>query len=90
MEEMLSIISVIIYIPLILLLLYFYYFILFKLPASMAKQRGRNPVGWTILFWILTPFWGAILLLILGDSKEKIKQDILDEINNNQHPPTYE
>mgnify|MGYP003300105361 FL=1 len=65
-------------------------FILFILPISMAKKRGRNPVGWTILFWILTPFWGAILLLILGDSKEKIKQDILDEINNNQHPPTYE
>ena len=56
----------------------------------MAKKRGRNPVGWTILFWILTPFWGAILLLILGDSKKKIKQDILDEINNNQLPPTYE
>ena len=65
-------------------------FILFILPISMAKKRGRNPVGWTILFWILTPFWGAILLLILGDSKKKIKQDILDELNNNQHPPTYE
>lgn len=65
-------------------------FILFILPISMAKKRGRNPVGWTILFWILTPFWGTILLLILGDSKEKIKQDILDEINNNQLPPTYE
>lgn len=65
-------------------------FILFILPISMAKKRGRNPVGWTILFWILTPFWGAILLLILGDSKKKIKQDILDEINNNQLPPTYE
>lgn len=65
-------------------------FILFILPISMAKKRGRNPVGWTILFWILTPFWGAILLLILGDSKKKIKQDILDEMNNNQLPPTYE
>ena len=65
-------------------------FILFILPISMAKKRGRNPVGWTILFWILTPFWGTILLLILGDSKKKIKQDILDEINNNQLPPTYE
>ena len=65
-------------------------FILFILPISMAKKRGRNPVGWTILFWILTPVWGAILLLILGDSKKKIKQDILDEINNDQLPPTYE
>ncbi|MBQ7042721.1 MAG: hypothetical protein IJN66_08470 [Muribaculaceae bacterium] len=55
----------------------------------MAKKRGRNPVGWVILFWILTPLWGAILLLILGDSKEKLRQDILDEINNHeQHIPS--
>ena len=55
------------------------------LPICMAKKRRRHPVGWTILFWILTPFWGAILLLILGDSKEKIRQDILDEINRNKN-----
>lgn len=60
-------------------------YFLFLLPRNMAKKRGRNPVGWTILFWILTPFWGAILLLILGDSKEKIRQDILDEINRNKN-----
>lgn len=55
------------------------------LPIYMAKKRRRNPVGWTILFWILSPLWGAILLLILGDSKEKIRQDILDEINRNKN-----
>lgn len=55
------------------------------LPICMAKKRRRNPVGWTILFLILTPLWGAILLLILGDSKEKIRQDILDEINRNKN-----
>ena len=60
----------------------FIYLLLFYLPRKMAKKRGRSVVGWTILFWILNPFWGAILLLILGDSKEKIKQDILNEINN--------
>ena len=60
------------------------FFILFYLPYKMAKKRGRSVVGWTILFWILNPFWGAILLLILGDSKSKIKQDILNEINNNK------
>ena len=55
------------------------------LPIYMAKKRRRNPVGWTILFWILSPLWGAILLLILGDSKEKIRQDILDGINRNKN-----
>lgn len=62
----------------------FIYLLLFYLPRKMAKKRGRSVVGWTILFWILNPFWGAILLLILGDSKEKIKQDILNEINNSK------
>lgn len=60
----------------------FYFWLLVFLPRNMAKKRGRNPVGWTILFWILTPFWGSIILLVLGDSKKKIKQEILDAINN--------
>lgn len=66
----------------LILIFVFYSWLLFILPYRMAKKRGRSTIRWTILFWILTPFWGAILLLILGDSKEKIKQDILHEINN--------
>lgn len=62
----------------------FIYLLLFYLPCKMAKKRGRSVVGWTILFWVLSPFWGAILLLILGDSKEKIKQDIINEINKDK------
>ena len=58
---------------------------LFLLPINMAKERGRNPIGWTIIVWILTPFWGAIILAVLGDSTKKIKQDILDEINRNRN-----
>lgn len=68
-----------------LLGIYFIIWSLFLLPRNMAKKRGRSVVGWTILFWILNPFWGAILLLILGDSKEKIKQDILHEINKDKN-----
>lgn len=64
------------------IVIYFYIWLLFLLPRKMAKKRGRSVVGWTIIFWIITPFYGAILLLILGDSKDKIKQDILNEINN--------
>lgn len=54
----------------------------FILPARMARKRGRNVAGWIVLFWILSPFWGIILLLILGDSSEKIRNDILNELKN--------
>ena len=54
------------------------------LPAWMAKRRGRNPVGWVLLFLFLTPFWGVILLLILGYSKKKLRQDIINEIKKQE------
>lgn len=53
------------------------------IPARMARKRGRSEVGWVILAWCISPFWVYILLAILGDTKEKIKQDILHEIRNN-------
>lgn len=60
----------------------FFIWLMILLPIRMAKKRGRNPVGWTLLFWILHPLIGIILLLILGDSKEKIRKDILDELKD--------
>ena len=51
-----------------------------RLPAQMARNRGRSALGWVLLFWILTPFWGVILLLIVGDSNEKIAQDVVDRM----------
>lgn len=53
------------------------------LPARMARKRGRSEIGWVLLAWCISPLWVYILLAILGDTKEKIKQDILDEIRNN-------
>lgn len=52
------------------------------IPARMARKRGRSEVGWVILAWCISPFWVYILLAILGDTKEKIKQDIIDELRN--------
>lgn len=63
------------------IIIYFYIWLLFILPRKMATKRGRSVVGWTIIFLIISPLYGAILLLILGDSNEKIKQDILNEID---------
>lgn len=56
----------------------------FFLPASMAKKRGRSQIGWIILFWIISPFWGIIALLILGDSKKKIRKEIMEELSNKE------
>ena len=56
----------------------------FIIPARMARKRGRSEVGWVILAWCISPFWVYILLAILGDTKEKIKQDIINEIRNEE------
>ena len=53
------------------------------LPARMARKRGRSKLGWVLLAWCISPLWVYILLAILGDTKQKIKQDILHEIRNN-------
>ena len=48
------------------------------LPASMARRRGRSALGWVLLAWITTPVVAIIALLIVGDSPEKIREDILN------------
>ena len=53
------------------------------LPVRMARKRGRSAIGWVLLFWIITPLWGIIVLLVLGDSKRKIREDIMDELYRN-------
>ena len=60
------------------------FLLLIYLPMTMARKRGRSVFGWILLFWILNPLWGAILLLILGDSRQKMKEEIIKEINQNQ------
>ena len=54
------------------------------LPASMAKSRGRSVVGWILFFWFVSPFWGVIALLIIGDSQRKIQEDILKRVREVQ------
>ena len=57
-------------------------YLFFIIPARMARKRGRSEVGWVLLGFCISPFWVYILLAILGDTKEKIKQDIIDELRN--------
>lgn len=75
-EETISIIVIIIA---LILILWLYIF----LPAKMARKRGRSTIGWILLFWIISPLWGIIVLLVLGDSKQKIREDIIEELHRN-------
>ncbi|MBO5846641.1 MAG: hypothetical protein J6Q71_03880 [Bacteroidales bacterium] len=53
------------------------------LPYNMAKKRGRSTLGWIILFWLITPIWGIIFLLIVGNSEKKIRKEIIKELRHN-------
>lgn len=52
---------------------------LFALPVTMARKRGRSVGGWLVLSFFITPIWAAIVLALLGDSNEKVRDVILDE-----------
>ena len=75
-EKSISIIAIILA---LIVILWFYIF----LPAKMARIRGRSTIGWILLFWIISPLWGIIVLLVLGDSKQKIREDIIEELHRN-------
>ena len=60
--------------------LLFLWFFWVRLPAQMARNRGRSALGWVLLTWILSPIWTVILLLIVGDSNEKVAQDVADRL----------
>lgn len=75
-EEPISIIAIILA---LIVILWLYIF----LPAKMARKRGRSTIGWIFLFWIISPLWGIIVLLVLGDSKQKIREDIIEELHRN-------
>ena len=53
-----------------------------RIPAQMARERGRSALGWVLLTWMLTPLWTIILLLTLGDSDEKIAEDVIRRMKN--------
>ena len=64
----------------VLVALTFLYIFWVHIPAKMARKRGRSALGWVLLTWLLQPLWTIILLAILGDSPEKIREDILTRI----------
>ena len=67
-QEIISILTMLIMLAIIIFFLWFFYI---RLPRKMARKRGRDPFGWMIIFWLITPLWGAVLLLVAGDYTEK-------------------
>ena len=72
-DTFLTIVSTIILFIMSLLALWLYIF----LPVSMAKKRARSALGWVLLFLIISPLWGVILLLILGNKKRRTVKNIV-------------
>ncbi|MCQ2327115.1 MAG: hypothetical protein MJZ71_06080 [Bacteroidales bacterium] len=68
-------------IPWIFVVLFLYLFFI-RIPSRMATARGRRPWVWILLSFIISPIWVYIILAIIGESKEKMKQDIINEIRN--------
>lgn len=69
-----------IYLIILLVVLLFVWLFYIRIPAKMARERGRSALGWVLLTWIISPLWSIIALLIVGDSNEKIMR----EFNENQ------
>ena len=60
--------------------LFVLWFFWVRLPAQMARNRGRSALGWVLLTWVLSPLWSIILLLIVGDSEEKIVENMINRM----------
>ena len=53
----------------VLISLWILWYFWIKLPAEMARRRGRDPLGWVLLTWMLSPLTVIILLLLVGNRK---------------------
>ena len=63
----------------LLLILFLTLWFCIFLPAGMAIRRGRSALGWVLMAWITTPVVAIITLLIVGDSPDKIREDLRNE-----------
>lgn len=51
------------------------------IPVSMAKKRGRSQFGWFVFSMLFSPILGMIFLAFLGETEEKRKERLTEEIN---------
>lgn len=48
-----------------------FYFVRIHIAYRMAKRRHRDPLGWVLLSFFFSSVLTWIILLIVGDAKEK-------------------
>ena len=63
----------------LLLILFLALWFCIFLTAGMAIRRGRSALGWVLMAWITTPVVAIITLLIVGDSPDKLREDLRNE-----------
>lgn len=51
-----------------ILAIFLIYLFYFRIPIKMAKKRHRDPLGWVLLSFVISPFLTYIILLLVGDS----------------------
>lgn len=54
------------------------------IPTSMAKKRGRSQFGWFLFSFLFSPILGMIILAFLGETEEKRKERIMEEVELRQ------
>lgn len=55
-----------------------FWFVLVCVLASVASKRGRSGVGFFLLGFFLSPLIGFIILAVMGENKEKIKEQNIE------------
>ena len=53
------------------------------LRLGVLQLLRQGAFGVLELFGIISPLWGIIVLHVLGDSKQKIRKDIIEELHRN-------
>ena len=65
---------------LFLILISLFVYILFGIiPVYMARQRGRNQIGWFLFSLFFSPFFAMFALLCLGDTDKRRFEKIQEE-----------
>jgi len=66
-------------VPIVLIVLIIAYIVLTVAVYETATNKGRAAVGWTFLSLFITPFVSLFALHILGETKEKREERIVEE-----------
>lgn len=54
------------------------------IPARMARKRGRSVFAWLVLTLFTSPILTIFILLLIGDSRNKVRDDICNAIRSSK------